>query len=528
MFNILKRLELKLLASGLHEVKYIDRVITSNRLLLEDVFDEANESWLMLRAHAFHGWKTISSNLLLKQRKGFLLLQRFIEKSNRRLVEQVFYALLPDERDIAHLACIEGLYKTPQGALDYEMFGHYTLDDNGRVAHVKSDRFLGRKNLRINHGFLQLHKMVERTKRLNGAILVKQLLTYINKKNFLATVDLIWHRALARKALSRIKDVWINSLDPERDLSGNNANLGRDTNPVLDYENYAENRAQQDKDRLLRSAIIKLSQILNKNPKGFIRENSVKKIRKIDPAQKLSEYRIGFNTLHSVQRNLKHFALHKIETAYHSGLLMHNDYLSKKLMQIKIEYMNKLIQEGTLILEGTFKRRLRNDMNHFYIRLANKNLLLNRILIGGRIIRKLVKKHRILNLNKAWYELKSREKPRKKIDPMLVDQFMDAIDYFFNNRKSEGFGAIQSYVMEFEVLKIEEINNKMQYSQTGVVGLSGIMLAGDGSNTNDRHAAEYHNPYNFSNNSLESKWLAVLERFLEICDFFQKLKSEFF
>jgi len=91
---------------------------------------------------------------------------------------------------------------------------------------------------------------------------------------------------------------------------------------------------------------------------------------------------------------------------------------------------------------------------------------------------------------------------KKAVDPNKVNQFVDALSYLFTNRLSQGFASIQSYVMQFEVLKIEDISNQVMYNQAH--GLSGFIQSGDRTINYDK---SYNNQNNFSNNSLESNFI---------------------
>ena len=216
----------------------------------------------------------------------------------------------------------------------------------------------------------------------------------------------------------------------------------------------------------------------------------------------------GSKILRNYQRNLKNWGHCKLKQAYHSGLLMHNDFLTRKLFETKKEYRQKCIQEAGQQLGNTVGRHRRNDMNHFLIRLLNKDLILNRILLGDKRLRATIKLNRFINARKAFEALKGSPKPKKKksIDADQLEEAVDALKYIFDNRKAQGLGSIQSYVMEFEVLKIEEISNNVQLD-TNAKNMSEAYNRMRGAQAQaELITSKYYNEkYNFSNHSLESK-----------------------
>jgi len=124
-----------------------------------------------------------------------------------------------------------------------------------------------------------------------------------------------------------------------------------------------------------------------------------------------------------------------------------------------------------------------------------------------------MKRNKFLNMRKSFLDIiNANRNKRPPLDPSKVEEFVDALKYLFDNKKSEGYGAIQSYVMEFEVLKIEEISNNIELD-SGVrnMGEAYNRMRGAHAQAENITSKIYGDKYNFSNNSLESEFLITLK-----------------
>lgn len=422
------------------------------------VIADAEASWKMLMRHIIQGWSSVSSYRVENEKVGLNKIRRVFERRLWNGAQEFFLEIRVDDTKLAHLANIERRFKMKPGMLQPENYGLYSLNDNGDIVHQRTDRVLGKSDMRTNHGCLIIYDMFRKSQDLQRKLFFYKCLELIKAKEFLERVDIFYHRVKARKAVNKIKENWLYSYGD----SGNSKKLADRAFNKLgsdDYDYFMRRRAENGGGAAVMAGVQKLKSIFNREPNKFIRRISHAKEGVNDREQRMIEIKNGAFALNGIAKNFRNWSFNKIRTAYHSGLLMHNDYLTRKLEEIKIEYMKKLIQEATYILEGTFKRHRRNDANHFMIRLLNPNIILNKIIRGDNILRNRINIRRYVNMKKGFELMKTMEKKKAEIDPDVVENLVEALKYFFNNRKSEAFGSIQSYVMEFEVLKIEEISN---------------------------------------------------------------------
>lgn len=285
-------------------------------------------------------------------------------------------------------------------------------------------------------------------------------------KEFCEKLDVMWHRAKARKGIDAMKHNWISRIHSSNKHLSKISNMLNNAPEKLksqDFENFMKMRAEKSRGYAIRAGALKLRDLFNKEPNRSIRSMGKHQTHYNDQKKNELDIAEGNKILRNFRNNLKNWAHCKLKQAYHSGLLMHNEFLTRKLFETKKEYSQKCIQEASQIAGGTFKRHLRNNMNHFLIRLMNKDHILNRIILGDKRLRHTINHNQLINKKKAFQALKiPKKKTKPKLDPEVVEEFIDSLKYIFDNRKSQGFGSIQSYVMEFEVLKIEEISNNMQ------------------------------------------------------------------
>jgi hypothetical protein len=112
----------------------------------------------------------------------------------------------------AHLAYMEKRFGMFAGELQPEMYGHYSLDDEGRIEHTASDRFLGLDGLRRNHGLLLLHDFQQREYVRGQSDFFDKVFEYIRVKEFCEKLDVMWHRAKARKGINAMRENWVSRI----------------------------------------------------------------------------------------------------------------------------------------------------------------------------------------------------------------------------------------------------------------------------------------------------------------------------
>lgn len=485
----------------------LTRVVQArNQQRFRGVIQDAEATWRMLLRHFLNGWSSISKYRIERERLGLNKLRRVFSRSMWLQASKFIKRIKSNPEKLAYLATMEKRFKMNPGALKQKTFGYYMIGDDGNIQHQTNERVLGRLELRINHGCLTLYDLFRGSSQFQQKMFFYKALAMARAKEFLDRVDIFYHRVLARIAIKRIKQNWIFGFDMRSQglhRVQNLINRSPKKYRCTDYEEFMKKRERTGKGAAVAAGVEKLKRLINRKPNQFIRKINNTKERSKNLEQKRREIFSGGLILLNISRNYKNWSFNKIRNAYHSGLLMHNDYLSRKLNEIKIEYMKKLVQEATYVLEGTIERHRRNDANFFMIRLLNPNLILNRTNFALRIIKHLMKMKRFMNIKKAFEKLKVVEKKKKPIDLGLVEEFVDALSYLFNNRKSEAFGSIQSYVMEFEVLKIEEVSNSMVVNLNSHGHVSTVL-----DNALERTLVFDKNPnlqHNLSRNSIDSR-----------------------
>lgn len=122
-----------------------------------NVLNDAEENWTLLKMHVIHGWKSISDHFIQREKQGLVLLRRLVRGRNKRLQQHMFDNLKVGKEFEAHLAYMEKRFGMFAGELQPELFGSYTLDEDGTIEHVNSGQFLGLEGLRRNNGLLLLH-----------------------------------------------------------------------------------------------------------------------------------------------------------------------------------------------------------------------------------------------------------------------------------------------------------------------------------------------------------------------------------
>lgn len=489
----------------------VQSIIAFNRKKLVNVFSDAQESWDLLKMHLINGWKAITDYHVNREKKGLILLSKMTGRNQKMGKDLFFYNLRVSRAFIAHLAYMEKRFGMFAGELKPQMYGRYTLDDRGKIGHIKTEDFLGLNGLRSNHAMLLVHYLKQKIEKRAQSDFFHKVFYFIRVKEFVIKLDVAWHRTKARKGVKALKDNWIMR------IHSNNRNLQIISNLINndfqksrseDLQEFMAKRKSEKRGEAIHAGILKLRDIMNKQPNNSV--NHIEKDQSNFKNQKSKQLQIieGCKVLKNIQNNLKNWGNCKLKTFNHSGLLKKDQEVSSRLQELKLEHKKNLILQSNLMIQGTIKRHVRNSMNHFFIRLLNKNIILNKILLGEKKIRASIELHGFLNLKKAFDALKIPKKQKKPtIDPQAVLEFAENIKYLFDNRLSQGMGSIQSYVMKFEVLKIEEISNHVQLDSGGVRNLGEAYNRIKGAQLQaEQITSKYYGNRNvLSNNSIDSK-----------------------
>lgn len=163
----------------------------------------------------------------------------------------------------------------------------------------------------------------------------------------------------------------------------------------------------------------------------------------------------GSKILEYVVKKVLRRDFHDLATLPAQGL-----YRKQKDLSEKLDYLtNKInLQRPKLLLE-TLRRVCKQNtlinMNYFWTRLGEPVVEVTKNYNRYRPIFEVLHKLVIRDLSTAYKKIHNYRKDT--FDEQAVSKFDEMMRYFISNKLSEGFGSIQSFVMHFEVLKVEEI-----------------------------------------------------------------------
>lgn len=181
---------------------------------------------------------------------------------------------------------------------------------------------------------------------------------------------------------------------------------------------------------------------------GLVYNNLLKRQQMLEHGSKLLDF--------AVKKKLRR-DFHDLATLPAQGLLKRHQELEEKYnfltsrivtnkQKILLETLRRIAKQNTLI-----------NMNYFWTRLCEpvvetqpKNY--NRYRPIFEVLHKLI----IRDLSTGFQKMHNYRKDT--FDEQAVTRFDEMMRYFVSNKLSEGFGSIQSFVMHFEVLKVEEID----------------------------------------------------------------------
>lgn len=251
-----------------------------------------------------------------------------------------------------------------------------------------------------------------------------------------------------------------------------------DSKPVQAWSNYEEklNHNQDDYNR-------KLEDLYSKVP-------VVKGLKSYHPTQPLAS---GVERLNKLVRNRYKLGLYKIceevsslvpysEAVNHQAALDAIVHLFSRKMRSYFEsirsgvYIFKQQQEEVThtrnlqitreVRESAFIKFARLVDNFFNrVSLQRKNTFMNKIIS--------IKLRDMTNLRAMEMERALSQVIRKTVAPCFkkiqtvrrgnykeetVSNFMEVMNYYFSDKKAQGFASIRSFMMQFEVLKVEEID----------------------------------------------------------------------
>lgn len=163
----------------------------------------------------------------------------------------------------------------------------------------------------------------------------------------------------------------------------------------------------------------------------------------------------GSKILDYVVRKVLRRDFHDLATLPAQGLYQKQQQLSQRVDDLTHKIN---VQRPRLLLE-TLRRICKQNtlinMNYFWTRLGEPVMEVPKNYNRYRPIFEVLHKLVIRDLSTAYKKIHNYR--TDTFDEQAVNKFDEMMRYFISNKLSVGFGSIQSYVMHFEVLRVEEI-----------------------------------------------------------------------
>jgi hypothetical protein len=236
--------------------------------------NDAEENWTLMKMHVVQGWKAITDYHMQREKQGLVLLNRVANSRNSSIQQHFFDNLKVSKEFDAHLAYMEKRFGMFAGELQPELFGHYTLGDDGAIEHVNSEKFLGLEGLRRNHGLLLLHGYQLRSDKQGLRDFFDKVFEYIRVKEFCEKLDIMWHRSKARKGIDAMRNNWITRIHSRNKNLSSISNLMNNEHERLkskDFDNFMKMRQEKNKGKAINAGVMKLRDLFNKDPNRSLR-----------------------------------------------------------------------------------------------------------------------------------------------------------------------------------------------------------------------------------------------------------------
>ena len=194
------------------------------------------------------------------------------------------------------------------------------------------------------------------------------------------------------------------------------------------------------------------------NLKDFLKFSKEKEIEK-------KRHTCGFRLLNGLITRVLQNTFNGMKVANSSGMLVHNEYLEQKIEKFKPEKAKKITQNLNNIILGTAKRNLLSAQSHFLTRIMDTAFCINTNMRAEKILKNFFEKKKFILKGQAMKQMNRQEgkvlqkKKKPPIDEENVPIFVDIIKQFFDERKAIGFASTKAFVIQYEVLNVEEVDN---------------------------------------------------------------------
>lgn len=138
----------------------------------------------------------------------------------------------------------------PAGKLRPKLYGRFALDGPGTIKYEANGSFLGLKGIRENHGCLLIHLIDQRLLKKGLSEFFEKALEFIRVKEFVQSIDVLWHRVKARKAVDALKYSWLSRINLNHGDALNKSISERERPHAVepskceDFENFTYHRRQ--------------------------------------------------------------------------------------------------------------------------------------------------------------------------------------------------------------------------------------------------------------------------------------------
>lgn len=230
----------------------IERILEQNQKKIASAFENAEENWILLKMHILQGWKKLAKTELKKEKNGLEILARILKAKDLDNRQAFFKRAKLSKQYEAHLALLESRFGMPAGKLQPKLYGRFTLDEKQKLCHEPESVFLGLQGLRKNHSCLLLHLIDRRMVQKGLKVFFDRVIDYIRVKEFAESLDIIWHRIKARKAIDSMKYTWFSRINLNLNPITNRlvaSELDQITKPSRceDFDNFIYHREQHSK-----------------------------------------------------------------------------------------------------------------------------------------------------------------------------------------------------------------------------------------------------------------------------------------
>lgn len=423
-------------------------------------FEQANMNWHSVKLQTLRAWRLLIVKQKLRIKSFSAVLQKFLSRTQREGFSAIFeMSSLHTKINIliSSLKIRYGINKVTiysNGSLEMlrVIFGNHSIElEMQAVKHLKNDML---------EGILLLH--FQRLRMIRDK----------NKQAFDSLYKISYNKAMIKRISKIVSTSKLQYIFNKIMKSGANRIMSLSSDNNLDNDAKYIQTSFMSKEKPLFPSHVPISSMLT----GFMKLQRISTKPYTEGFHRLlvnwrranerirSRAMQGNRILQSFQMNLIKEGFSNLTTSHSSGLVIHHDYLKERIInEIRPEYIEKLTQEFTVLLEGILSRRLRNDMNHFWARLRIPTEPFLQAKKAAEILERLFHKKRIAIKASTFKTLIATDiKPPRliNIDPEKLEYFIDILQQMIFEKQAVGLYSIKSFVIQYEVLNVEEVGGK--------------------------------------------------------------------